>query len=79
MNYMEGDIIRYVQVIVGSDYLPWYIDLDDKAEKGDRVLVPYRYKEEAGIVAQVVRCVFPYVIYPSEKTKPVFEIIHKNT
>ena len=77
MEYKDGDIIRYVQVSFAFGMPSWYIDLDDEIEVGDMVLVSYRYQEQEGIVSQVVRCVYPYVIYPTDKTFPVFEIVKR--
>ena len=77
MEYRDGDIIRYVLVSFAFGTPSWYIDLDDEIEVGDMVLVPYRHQEQEGIVSQVVKCVYPYVIYPTNKTLLVFETIKK--
>ena len=74
MEYENGEIIRYAQVNFGFGYPSWYIDLDDEVEQGDMVIAPYRHQEQEGIVTQVVRCVYPYVVYPAKKTLPIFEI-----
>ena len=50
---------------------------DDSIEEKDKVLVDYRCEETEGIVCQMVRCVYPYTIYPIRKTKPVLEIIER--
>lgn len=69
MKYNKGDIIRYVQVAFGNGYPSWYIDLDDVVETGDTVLVPYRHQEQEGNVTQVVKCVYPYVVFPAKKPR----------
>ena len=77
MEYKDGDIIRYVLVAFAFGNPSWYCDLDDEIEVGDTVLVSYRRQEQQGIVSQVVRCVYPYVIYPTNKTLPVFEVVKR--
>lgn len=78
MKYKNGDIIRYVQVEFGSGYPSWYIDPNDEVETGDWVNVLYRYQEQEGIATKVVRCVYPYVEYPAEKTKEILEITRRS-
>ncbi|MBO5019184.1 MAG: hypothetical protein J6D52_00830 [Clostridia bacterium] len=77
MEYKDGDIIRYVKVASAFNNSSWYCDLDDEIEKGDTVIVPYMRKETEGIVSQVVRCVYPYVVFPIKKTLPVLELVKK--
>ena len=77
MKYDDGDIIRYVEVELGNGYPSWYIDLDDEVEQGDWVIVPYQRQEREGIAAKVVKCVYPYVVFPAEKTKVILEITKK--
>ena len=79
MTYENGDIIRYVQVEFGFDRPAWYIDLDDEVEIGDWVNVPYRYQEREGIASNVVRCVYPHVVFPAEKTKVILDITKKKS
>lgn len=74
MKYECGAIIRYVQVEVGFDRPAWYIDPNDEVEIGDWVNVQYRYQEREGIATNVVRCVYPHVVFPAEKTKEILEI-----
>lgn len=77
MKYEDGDIIRYVEVELGNSYPSWYRDLDDEVEPGDWVIVPYQHQEREGIAAKVVKCVYPYVVFPAEKTKVILEITKK--
>lgn len=74
----NGDIVRYVQITFGFGEAVWYIDEDDCIEERDKVLVSYGTQEKEGIVISVVRCIYPYVIYPIEKTKAVLEIIERH-
>lgn len=78
MNYICGDIIRYVLVKFAFGYPSWYYDGRDEAEKGDLVLASYGVEELTGQVIQVVRCVYPHVIYDIKKTKPIFEVVKNN-
>ncbi len=78
MNYKDGKIIRYVLVKFAFGYPSWYYDELDEAEKGDLVLASYGVEELTGQVMQVVRCVYPHVIFDVKKTKPIFEIVRKN-
>lgn len=78
MNVSHGDIIRYVLVKFAFGYPSWYYDELDEAEKGDLVLASYGVEELTGQVMQVVRCVYPHVIFDVKKTKPIFEIVRKN-
>lgn len=78
MNVNCGEIIRFILVKFDFGYPSWYYDELDEAEKGDLVLASYGVEELTGQVIQVVRCVYPHVIYDIKKTKPIFEIIKKN-
>lgn len=78
MKYENGDIIRYVQVKFVSGYPSWYIDPNDEVETGDWVNVLYRYQEQVGEAAKVVRCVYPYVEHPAEETMEILEIIKRS-
>lgn len=78
MNVNRGEIIRFVLVKIAFGYPSWYYDELDEAEKGDLVLASYGVEELTGQVMQVVRCVYPHVIFDVKKTKPIFEIVRKN-
>ena len=75
MNYKNGEIIRYVLVKFAFGYPSWYYDEFDKAEKGDSVLASYDAEELTGQVVQVVRCIYPHVIYDVKTTKPILKIV----
>lgn len=73
----NGEIIRYVSVAFAFGQPSWYYDETDSIEEKDKVIVDYRYEDTEDIVCQVVRCAYPYTIYPFHKTKPVLEIIER--
>ena len=75
MNVSHGDVIRYVLVKFAFGYPSWYYDELDKAEKGDLVLASYDAEKLTGQVVQVVRCIYPHVIYDVKKTKPILRIV----
>lgn len=78
MNYKSGNIIRYVLVKFAFGYPSWYYDDCDKAEKDDLVVASYGVEELTGRVIQVVRCVYPHVIFDIKKTKPIIKVVNKN-
>lgn len=78
MNLIYGKIIRYVLVKFAFGYPSWYYDDRDEAEKGDLVLASYGVEDLTGQVVQVVRCIYPHVIYDLKKTKPILKIIKKD-
>ena len=72
---VEGETtIRYVKVRM-PEYDPWYIDESDTAEIGDIVLAPFTGLELKGVVKQVVRCIYPHVVFEVRKTKSIIEIV----
>lgn len=72
---VEGKtIIRFVKVRM-PEYDPWYIDESDTVEIGDIVLVPFSGYELKGVVKQVVRCIYPHVVFEVRKTKSIIEIV----
>lgn len=77
MNISRGDIIRYVLVKFDFGYPSWYYDELDEAEVGDFVLASYGVEELIGQVIQVVRCVYPYVIFDIKNTKPIFKVVKR--
>ena len=71
----EGDIIRYLLVVSPAFREPaWYIDETDSIEKGAWVDLTYGVIETFGEVTTVVRCIYPYVPYPFNKTKNIIGI-----
>ena len=72
----DGKIIRYLEVNIDGRR-SWYKDDSDSVEIGDIVLVSYGIYEIEAVVVNVVRCAYPYVVYPYKKTKSIYEIIER--
>lgn len=77
MEIKDGDIIRYALVAFAAYKPVWYYDELDEVEVDDMVIVPYGIREMDGQVLQVVRCVYPHVVYDFKKTKPIYEVTKK--
>ena len=74
-NLIEGKtIIRYLKVRM-PECDSWYIDESDSAEIGDVILAPFSTYELKGVVKQVVRCIYPHVVFEVRKTKSIIEIV----
>lgn len=86
MQMEDGKIVRYVRVIAAemfgyggtAENGCWYIDDTDSAEVNDKVSAPFKYQEIEGTVVEVVRCVYPYVMFSNMKIKHIYEITERS-